>query len=115
MKKIIYLLLVLAGCSSTTGVQKMGPDTYTISIGVHGAGSVSSNDAKAKKESLDEANKYCASIGKDILVQTTNMRSSYSGSTSELIFQCIDATDPKQNIRPTYRKSPDMVIENRKE
>jgi uncharacterized lipoprotein YmbA len=111
--KIILMtvfILVIAGCSSTSGVLQMGPDTYTLSVGASGTGSISGNDARAKKDALVEANQFCSSKGKQILVQNSNMKSTIAGSTSELIFQCIDNTDTN---RPVYRKEPNLIIENR--
>lgn len=102
--------LLVYGCSSTTGVLQMGPDTYTLSVGTSGTGSISGNNAKAKKDALVEANDYCSRKGKQILVQNSNMNSTMAGSTSELIFQCIDSSE---TTKPIYRKEPNVVIENK--
>ena len=109
-------LVALAGCGtvSNTDVQKMGKDTYTISSGAALTGTISGNDVMAKQASLRAANEFCHSKGKEILVLNTNLKSTAFGSTSELVFNCLDADDPAANGRPLYRKSPDVVIDNQK-
>jgi hypothetical protein len=42
----------------------MGNDTFTLSVGVSGTGSVSGNDTSAKRQAFSDANQYCAKIGK---------------------------------------------------
>lgn len=95
--------LVLAGCASRTGVLPMGKDTYTLSTGVSGTGSVSGNDTKAKREAFLEANQYCAKMGKQLLVKNISLSSTLAGSTSELVFQCLDENDPEFNSKPNYK------------
>ena len=113
--KIIALIgaALMCGCATKSGVLQMGPNTYTLSSGVSGTGSVSGNDTRAKREALTEANAYCASKGKVILVQNTQMSSTLAGSTSDLVFQCLDENDPAAKVLPVYRKEPNIVIENR--
>lgn len=92
----------------------MGPDTYTLSVGVAGTGTISGNDMMAKRQAFTEANAYCASQGKQILVKNIGRSSTMYGSTSDIIFQCLGANDPALRTRPEYSKEPDVVIENRK-
>ena len=115
MKTIIALISValMYGCATKSGVLQMAPNTYTLSVGVAGTGSVSGNDTMAKRDALTEANAYCASKGKVILVQNTTMSSTLAGSTSDLVFQCLDENDPNAKVSPVYRKEPNIVIENR--
>lgn len=81
----------------------MGKDTYTLSVGVAGTGSVSGNNTSAKRKALSEANQYCAKMGKQILVKNTSLNSTMAGSTSDLIFQCLDAHDPEFGVKPEYK------------
>ena len=69
MKNIQYsiLFLILTACASNTGVLQLAPNTYTLSDGVAGTGSISGNDTKAKREALMQANEYCGSKGKQFL------------------------------------------------
>ena len=116
MKKISLIitgLITLTNCATNSGVQQLAPNTYTLSVGVAGMGSISGNDTKAKHDSLQQANEFCSSKNKQILVQNTKMNSTYSGSTSELIFQCL--TDKEAEAQPVtkYSKEPNLIIENR--
>ena len=110
---LLLQVVSVTGCASRTGVLELGPDTYTLSVGVAGTGSVSGNDTQAKREALAEANSHCTSKGKQILVQNLGTKSSYAGSTTEIIFRCFDANDPALRNAPIYRKDPDVIIENR--
>jgi hypothetical protein len=56
-------LTVLAGCATTTGVQKVGADTYMISS--H-ASAVRGGTGRARALVLEDANKFCASLGQEI-------------------------------------------------
>ena len=105
---------LLVACASSSGVLQMGPDTYTVSVGVSATGSISGNDARAKKKALTEANEFCSKKGKQILVQNTGMSSTGHGSTSEVIFQCLESSDPAMQVRPQYQKAPDVKIESSK-
>lgn len=59
---IIILQLCLAACTNT-GAIKVGPDTYTVSTRVPFGG-----PASAKGEALTEANKFCASMSQEMLL-----------------------------------------------
>ena len=110
---LIAIAFFLSGCISSSGVLQLGPDTYTISAGTAGTGSISGNDTGAKRKALTEANSFCAKKGKQILVQNTGMKSTVYGSTNDIVFQCLDASDPALKIRPEYQKEPDIKIENK--
>jgi len=106
-------LVILLGCASRTGVLPMGKDTYTLSVGVAGTGSVSGNNTGAKQRALTEANQYCAKLGKQLLVNNISLNSTLAGSTSDLIFRCLNENDPEFSAKPVYKKEPDVVIESR--
>lgn len=114
MKKISLFLIpvILSGCAQSSGVLKMGPDTYSVSV--HAA-PARGGEAGARNFALNEANSKCAQEGKEILV--TNIRSSRSshlpGGTVEATFQCLDKSDPDLQ-RPTYRAVPTMIVEDRR-
>ena len=116
MKNIQYsiLFLILTACASNTGVLQLAPNTYTLSVGVAGTGSISGNDTKAKREALMQANEYCGSKGKQILVENTKMNSTISESTSDLIFKCLTESEADAVKDTKYRKETDTVIEYRK-
>ena len=100
---VAIAVLITGGCATETGVQPMGKDTYTLSVGVAGTGSVSGNNTSAKRKALSEANQYCAKMGKQILVKNTSLNSTMAGSTSELVFQCLDEHDPEFGLKPDYK------------
>jgi hypothetical protein len=116
MKKTLPIIAaaLLTACASSSGVLPIGPDTYTISVGVSATGSISGNNARAKREALTEANEFCEKRGKQILVQNSGMNSTMYGSTSEIVFRCLSANDAEMQVRPVYQKEADIKIENSK-
>jgi len=109
-KLAIYFLLILivvSGCAQSTGILKMGPDTYSV---------ITHQDPQfggisvAKKRAINEANQYCTSLGKEILVSNTSL--SGSTGTVDVTFLCLSKGDPDLR-RPVYQTAPDVVIENR--
>jgi hypothetical protein len=100
-------MTMLAGCGSTGGVMKLGPDTYTVSASRH----YTSGGAAAKTNALSAANAHCEQLGRELLV--TNLSDDFNGPfyTSAITFNCFQKNDPRL-IRPSYKKSPDVLIEN---
>ncbi|MGF6647113.1 hypothetical protein P3T17_005267 [Paraburkholderia sp. GAS82] len=99
--------LVLAGCTDT-GPIKIGPDTYTISTRVALGG-----PASAKGEALQEANTFCSSKGREILlnhVQSSECAFHGGCGEAEIIFYCLAADDP-QLKRPQFNADPTQKIE----
>jgi hypothetical protein len=102
--------LVVTACSTTTGVQQLAPNTYTVSVGAVATGSISGNDVKAKREALKEAAAFCSKMGKVVNVQNLSHDSSVYGSTQDLVFHCeAESADAPPSI---YHKEPAVVIEN---
>lgn len=104
--------LLLAACAQSSGVLKMGPDTYSASAA---AAPARGGYSEARKLALSDANQYCAQMGKEILVTnigtaTTNV---YGAGSADVTFRCLAKGDPELQ-RPEYRKSPDTVIEDRR-
>ena len=113
MKKISLLVatIVLAGCAQSSGVMKLGPDTYTVST--HAAPAAGGTSG-AKGRSLTEANNHCASMGKEILVTniSTGASGHMPGGTSDVTFKCLAEGDPELQ-RPSYESGADIVVETR--
>jgi hypothetical protein len=109
MNKIILVLIIyfVSGCTSTGEVVKMGPDTY--SLWSHAA-PIRGGITGAKTTAIKKANKYCASIGKEIII--SNVSGNPFSNMTDITFQCLDKDDPKFK-RPIYKASPHIVIENR--
>lgn len=108
---VVAACAVLAGCAQSSGIMKMGPDTYSVSV--HAAPALGGASG-ARQRALGEANERCAQEGKEILV--TNITSGRSthlpGGTFEATFRCLAKGDPDL-VRPEYRSAPTAVIESR--
>ena len=114
MRKLLTLStsVLLAACAQSSGVLKMGPDTFSVSAA---AAPARGGYSEARKLALQEANQYCAQMGKEILVKnvgtaTTNV---YGAGSADVTFRCLSKGDPELQ-RPEYRKAPDTVIEDRR-
>jgi dTDP-4-dehydrorhamnose reductase len=65
MRKFLPFLLVLTACTSSSGVLRTGPDSYTVrTTASHGAG----GGAAAKRSAYEDANKECTRQNKAISV-----------------------------------------------
>lgn len=85
-------LLFLSGCASS-GVVKTGPDTYMVANSEWGFTSGGYQKAKA----IAEADRYCASIGREILVIRSKDNDVAFGKTpaAEVEFRCLPKSDPE--------------------
>ena len=107
--------LTLAACASHTGVVKMGQDTYMIAkqqaTGFPGLGNM-------KAEIIAEAAQHCAGLNKELqIVSTHETQPPYilgNYPRSEIQFMCL-ATGDRDLQRPKLQKTPDTVIEVRKQ
>jgi hypothetical protein len=113
MRTIVVLSSVaLCACAMSSGVLKMGPDTYTLTVA---ASPVRGGVVGAKQLALEEASKYCSAAGEEILVtntsgETTNAR---GAGSMDITFRCLAAGDPDLQ-RPDYRVPATTVIEDRR-
>lgn len=115
MKKTLSILFVaafLGACAQSSGVLKMGPDTYTVSSA---AAPARGGYSEARKIALAEANQYCSSQGKEILVTNVNTATinAFGAGSADITFRCLSKGDPEL-ARPEYRQAPDTVIEDRR-
>jgi len=98
MKKLILLssVCVLSACVSSSGVLPMGKDTYTLTVSVSDSVFDSENATKAKKEVMSQSTAYCKNLNKEVLVKNISSNTSGKSSTSnyDIIFQCLNASDP---------------------
>lgn len=110
MKKVAFLVAsaVVAGCATTSGAMKLGPDTYMITAQAETAGTRS---GKVNELALGKAHSHCAGLGKEVLVTNLFHRQS-PFFTTDITFQCLDAGDPDLK-RPVYTQAPDILIESR--
>lgn len=108
----LTLLVTLVGCAPTSsGVLKMGPDTYSVSTSaLYAAG----GPAGAKAAAYREAGAYCSGMGKEMLVLNEQQSGIATGpGGSDIVFRCLAAGDPELK-RPVYRAAPNAVIEDRR-
>lgn len=111
---IVVVSLAVSACASHTGIVPMGKDTYMIAkqqaTGFPGLGNM-------KAEIIGEASRYCAGVGKEIqIVSTQETQPPYilgNYPRSEIQFMCLSASD-RELQRPKLQKAPDTVIDIRK-
>jgi S1-C subfamily serine protease len=105
MRRIFAQFLMLSalfGCTDS-GPIKTGPDSYTISIRVPFGG-----PASASGNALKEANVFCESNGKEILVdhvQSSECALHGGCGEAQIFFYCLASGDP-QLQRPKFRRAP---------
>ncbi len=107
----VITVLVLTGCVQSSDILKLGPDTYSISI--HAA-PIMGGVFGAEKESINTANQFCHSLGKEILItnRSSGPSSHLPGGTSKITFNCLNKHDPDLK-RPVYQGTPNIIIEQR--
>jgi hypothetical protein len=104
---------LLCGCSSSSGVLKIGPDTYTISTS---ASPAKGGVPAAKRIAYQEATAECVTRGNLELYVLSEKSTSPTWTEGmanvEVNFRCLPKNDPefqRQNLKST----PDQVIERR--
>ena len=115
MKIIIMLAatLALTACANSSGVVKIGPDTFTISTSASpGKGGIPA----AKRIAYQEAGEECARRGGlEVLAlseKTASPTWTEGMASMELNFRCLRSDDPEFQ-RQRLQSSPDRIIENR--
>lgn len=104
------LVLALSACATSSGVVKMGPDTYSTSAY---AAPARGGAAGAKRTAYEDAFGECAKLGREMLV--TNERAHINengGGSMDLTFRCLPKGDPELANRPTYTDRPNVIIED---
>ena len=89
------LLVVLAGCSTSSGVVSLGQDNYMIACTRKNYVGAS---APVKAEAIKEADAYCKKQGKALLVTRTvqqDVKLFRSDPSAEVYFKCLDKNDPR--------------------
>lgn len=110
MQKIIKFLSIasaavyLTSCgtiTTSTGPLPIGPDTWRISAkdGIKGFG-------PSQAIALKEANQFCVSLNKNILVIGTKEIQPFS---SEVTFRCLKSGDAEL-VRPNLQPAPNSII-----
>ena len=80
---------LLAGCSTTSKVMEVGPDTYSVSAM---AAPVRGGTGAARSNALEQANAHCRSLGKYIEVVDTSQETlnSYGAGAADVVFRCVN-------------------------
>lgn len=108
---IATICLAFAGCAATTsGVSPYGKDTFNLT------NTKFSNYPELRKETLEQANAYCISIGKNLSPYSENKSERDGGFapiyTLDLTFRCLSTADPDY-LRPNMEETPDVLIKGR--
>ena len=92
--------LLLMACATSSGVQKLGPDTFTVSSA---AAPARGGYSEARRIALDEANEYCAQEAKEILVMNihTSTTNAFGAGSADVTFRCLTKGDSELQ-RPDY-------------
>jgi hypothetical protein len=105
---LIGMLALVPGCATrSSGILKLGPDTYTTSAS---AGEFVGGSTEGRRMALTDANEHCAKLGKEIMV--TNIAARF-GNKTEVTFRCLSKDDPGLQ-RPEIKQVPDVTIEDRR-
>jgi hypothetical protein len=107
-------LVLLSGCATSTGVLKLGPDTYKMTSY---RAPIRGGAAGAEEEVLVEANKHCDMQGKQLYVQSSRAIAGSPGQPNlggfEAIFQCLSDVDPRLK-QSNADQSPAIIIKEGK-
>ena len=93
------LMVVLAGCASSSGVVPIGSDTYSIS---RSNKSIDPSGAKVKADALIEANQYCADKGKQVELLKSDQKDMVlfsSDAQAEIEFRCVTGKGATEKLR----------------
>jgi hypothetical protein len=110
--------LIVVGCAATPGVLPVGLDTYLISVRTD---EISGGVSGAHRNVLVEANRYCASLGRQILITNSfdivlstelTRRKTSEARTVHVTFRCLAPGDLELQ-RPVFEQAPTSKIEDR--
>lgn len=109
----IAAVLLLTACANSSGVVKIGPDTFTISTSASpGKGGVPA----AKRIAYQEAGEECSRRGGlevfTLSEKTLSPTWTEGMASMELNFRCLRPNDSEFQ-RQRLQSSPDQIIENR--
>lgn len=108
---LLALVVIVGGCAQTSGVTKLGPDTYTITTyrSLFRGGT-----PEAKRDAFSSANEYCEKQNQEVLVNNIEITPTDRGTDHvSIIFKCLNRSD-RDYKRPSYDRQPNTVIEDRR-
>jgi PBP1b-binding outer membrane lipoprotein LpoB len=85
---ILAAAVLLGGCVSMTEPVQVGKDTYMIGLNARGG---FSSDAELLAQTIKTATAFCASQGRDIEVQSTNVTGvqMWTPQNNQVVFICV--------------------------
>jgi hypothetical protein len=104
---------MVTGCAMSSGVLKMGPDTYTLSVA---AAPARGGVVGAKQLALTQASDYCTAAGREIVVTNISGQSTtrMGAGNVDVTFQCLLAGD-RDLRRPEYQPPPTTIIQDQRQ
>jgi hypothetical protein len=101
MKRIILMVLFLAGCVSNPGVVELSPGTYMLSRVDHGG--IFGNEATLQANVINEANAFAKSKGKVALAVSTHLDPMWPGhfASFQYQFRLVDPSDQAEHSPQT--------------
>lgn len=87
-------VLVLSGCAYNSGVQTLGPDTYSIVVE---ASPARGGQAGAHRIAVEHATEKCTALGREILVDNVSRGTGGimpGNGSAALTFKCLEKGDP---------------------
>ena len=88
----ICAVVLTASCASSSGVFRVGPDTYSITVDASG---ISGDILEAKRTAEENANKHCAKSGTEFLLIDEKLIARAGGGEAVLTFKCLSKGDPE--------------------
>jgi hypothetical protein len=103
--------VIQTACVSITDPVPMGKDTYMIALSAHGG--LSSN-AELLAATIKKASEFCAAQGLNVEVTNTGATGvqGWTPQENQVVFRCLAPSD-KGYSRPTFKPTPNIIIENR--
>jgi hypothetical protein len=100
MKTACFAFLALmTGCATSSGVLKMGPDTYSVSVS---AAPARGGITGAKRMAYAEATQECEKQGKELLAVSEESGHDFpAAGRVDLTFRCLDKNDPALSAQPS--------------
>jgi hypothetical protein len=110
MKKIIFIVLFVSGCATSSGVIPIGLDTYMIARSQKGFDTIG---GQVKADVYKEAIAFCTKLKKNVQIVKVSQKDMVpftSDAQAEIEFMCLDKDDPELT-RPNLKKEADILIE----
>jgi hypothetical protein len=107
---IVTVSVILAACTSYSGVKSIGKDTYMEAR----TKSVLASGGEALADLYGDANEFCAEKGLNFVSVHENYSDGKPGHLASAIlqFRCVPEDD-RENKRPIIKRDPDIIVETK--